>query len=216
MKIPSSNPHLELTPEGFSALLNAAADAIIIIDRNAKILNINLAAQILFQYKTRELEGKNVNKLMPEPYLTEHDGYLANYLRTGKQKVIGIGRRVEALKKDGTIFPMELSVGKYSRDGEVLFVGIIRDLTEKERVNEALRKSEQQLRESEQALLITLENAPIGIITLELDGTVRSMNHSAVLLTGYSRSEVVGQNLKMILHHDDVAKAEQHRIGLLK
>ena len=216
MKIPSSNPHLELTPEGFSALLNAAADAIIIIDRNAKILNINLAAQILFQYKTRELEGKNVNKLMPEPYLTEHDGYLANYLRTGKQKVIGIGRRVEALKKDGTIFPMELSVGKYSRDGEVLFVGIIRDLTEKERVNEALRKSEQQLRESEQALLITLENAPIGIITLELDGTVRSMNHSAVLLTGYSRSEVVGQNLKMILHHDDVAKAEQHRIGLLE
>ncbi len=216
MKTPLSNPHLELTPEGFSALLNAAADAIIIIDRNAKILNINLAAQSLFQYKTAELEGRNVNILMPEPYQTEHDGYLANYFRTGEQKIIGIGRRVEALKKDGTVFPMELSVGEYSREGEVLFVGIIRDLTEKERVSEALRKSEQQLRESEQALLITLENAPIGIITLEPDGTVLSMNHSAILLTGYTRSEVVGKDFKTILHQDDVEKAEQHRQVLLE
>ena len=216
MQISTSNPHLELTPEGFSALLNAAADAIIIIDHNARILNINLAAQRLFQYQPIELEGKNVNTLMPEPYKTEHDGYLANYLRTGEQKVIGIGRRVEAKKKDGEVFPMELSVGEYSSDGEILFVGIIRDLTEKERVSEALKKSEQQLSETEQALLVTLENAPIGIITLELDGTVISMNHSAIVLTGYSRSEVVGRNFKSILHKDDLQRIEQHRLELLE
>jgi two-component system sensor kinase FixL len=120
-----------------AALLDAAVDAIILIDERGRITRFNHAAERLFGYAQAEVLAKNVSCLMPEPYQSQHDGYLGRYLRTGERRIIGIGREVLGLRKDGTTFPIELSVGEFRTSGEMLpvgahgFVGIIRDLTER-------------------------------------------------------------------------------------
>jgi two-component system sensor kinase FixL len=144
--------HLELTHGGFAALLGAAADAIVIIDSHGIVLNFNQAAERLFGYRANEVEQKNVSILMPQPFRSEHDKYISRYITSGIPRIIGAGRRVEAQKKDSTIFPVELSVGEYSVDGNPYFIGIIHDLTERERVENSLRDSRQQAQEAHERL----------------------------------------------------------------
>lgn len=207
--------HQELTPGGFSALLDAAADGIVIIDQKGGILNFNQAAERLFGYRSSHVVGQNVKMLMPDPYKQEHDGYLKQYTKTGIPKIIGIGRRVEGRRKDGSVFPIELSVGEY-REGETLyFVGIIRDLTYRESVETALRKSQQRLREREQALNVTLSNAPIGIMTLDLEGRILSANHAACALTGHSEEELMQVQCSALLDPEGLTLTEQHRQEML-
>ncbi len=110
-------------------ILETAVDAIITIDEQGIIESVNPATVLLFGFSASELIGQNVKMLMPEPYRTEHDGYIRNYLRTGRARIIGIGRDVTAMRKDGTTFPMNLSVSEVPLDGKRLFTGIIHDLT---------------------------------------------------------------------------------------
>ena len=95
----------------FEALLEAAVDAIVVIGDDGRIQTFSPAAERLFGYRADEVQGKNVSTLMPGPFQSEHDGYLHNYLDSGIPKIIGIGREVRAFKKDGTIFPIDLSEG---------------------------------------------------------------------------------------------------------
>ncbi len=128
-------------------ILEVAVDAIITIDRRGTIGIFNRAAQEMFGYKPAEVVGKNVTVLMPQPYKSEHDGYLHNYMRTGKKKIIGIGREVAAMKKDGTIFPIDLAVSEVQVGNEVTFTGIIRDITERKLLEkEILEISEREQR----------------------------------------------------------------------
>ena len=120
------------------ALLETAVDAIITIDTNAAIQSLNPAAEKIFGFDVAELVGKNVSCLMPEPWASEHDDYIQRYLQTGKKRIIGIGREVEGLRKDRTVFPMHLSVGEYEVKGETFYTGIIHDLTRRKRVETAL------------------------------------------------------------------------------
>lgn len=113
-----------------SALLDAAVDAIIIIDHKGNIELFNAAAEGMFGYQSAEVVGNNVKMLMPDPYQSEHDQYLANYMQTNKARIIGIGREVKARKSNGEIFPIELSVGEVQESSHKQFVGIIRDITE--------------------------------------------------------------------------------------
>ena len=119
------------------ALLDAAVDAIILIEAGGRITRFNQAAERMFGYDEGEVVGRNVSMLMPEPYRSQHDGYIQRYASTGDRRIIGIGREVQAQRKDGTIFPIDLSVGEFMSTGELLptgqhgFVGIIRDLTER-------------------------------------------------------------------------------------
>ncbi|HEV8379675.1 MAG TPA: PAS domain S-box protein [Tepidisphaeraceae bacterium] len=116
------------------AIVSTAVDAIITIDERGKIESVNPATERLFGYSASELLGKNVSMLMPDPDSSRHDSYLANYLRTGKAKIIGIGREVTALKKDGTIFPVDLAVSEVHLGDRRMFTGMVRDISERRRL----------------------------------------------------------------------------------
>src|SRR5690606_12316668 len=111
------------------AILAAAVDAIIIIDERGTIESLNGAAERLFGYDSTEMVGQNVKMLMPAPYRGEHDGYLKNYTTTGIKKIIGSGREVVGLRKNGETFPMDLAVSEVAIGARRVFTGIVRDIT---------------------------------------------------------------------------------------
>src|SRR5262245_2448214 len=123
------------------ALLEAMVDGVISIDECGLIQTINPAAERMFRHGVDELVGRNVSVLMPAPYRDEHDGYIAEYLATGVKKIIGIGREVVGLRKDGTVFPMDLSVAEARVGGERLFVAVLRDISARKRAEQELAES---------------------------------------------------------------------------
>ncbi|HEV2334969.1 MAG TPA: PAS domain S-box protein [Stellaceae bacterium] len=129
----------------FRAVVEAALDPIVVIDGAGVIRSVNQASERVFGYEAAELVGRNVEILMPEPYAAEHDSYIANYLRTGTKKIIGIGRDVSGRRKDGTIFPMSLAVGETAVEGETIFVGIIHDLTDREAAGRRIQDLQAEL-----------------------------------------------------------------------
>jgi len=124
--------------ERIDAIIETIVDGVILIDRLGKIQTFNPACQKLFGYRSEEVIGQNVKMLMPPHYRDAHDAYLCNYHETGVRKIIGIGREVVGQRKDGSTFPMLLSVGEAKQDGEAIFVGIIHDLSERKRTEEQL------------------------------------------------------------------------------
>jgi len=130
-----------------SAILNTAVEAIITIDERGIMESINAAGERIFGYESAELVGRNVSLLMPSPYREQHDGYLASYRRTGNAKIIGIGREVVGRRKDGAVFPMDLSVSEVRLPSKRLFTGFVRDITDQKRLEEEiLRISELEQR----------------------------------------------------------------------
>ena len=133
----------------YAAILEAAVDAIITIDPDGLIQSVNGAAVKMFGYAAKEMIGRNVTMLMPEPYASEHDGYLDRYLKTHEARIIGIGREVSGRRKNGDIFPMDLAVGEARFEGRIMFTGIIRDISaikknvaEQERLESELRRAQ--------------------------------------------------------------------------
>ena len=122
-----------------SAVIDNVVDGIITISEHGMIESFNPAARRIFGYSDKEVIGQNVKMLMPEPYHSEHDGYLQHHIKTGEKRVIGIGREVTGRRKDGSTFPMELAVSEVVIDDVRHFVGITRDITERKR-NEQMQK----------------------------------------------------------------------------
>jgi two-component system, LuxR family, sensor kinase FixL len=147
----------DAAPGILSAVLDSAVDAIIVIDESGHIEVVNPATLRLFGYSEDELIGRNVNILMPSPYHEEHGGYLARYLRTHEPRIIGIGREVTAKRKDGSIFPVRLSVGEIAVGGRRRFTGILHDLTERVRMEEQLREQTSLVRLGEMAAVLAHE-----------------------------------------------------------
>jgi len=127
------------------AVLNTVLDGIITIDHKGTIQGLNPSATRIFGYMPEEIIGQNVKMLMPEPYKSEHDQYLKNYLDGGQGKIIGIGREVEAKRKEGTVFPMELAVSEMQISGERMFVGTIRDITSRRQAENEIIRSNTEL-----------------------------------------------------------------------
>jgi PAS domain S-box-containing protein len=125
-----------------TAVVETAVDGFILIDSRGRILLFNPACERLFGYHAEEVFHENVKMLMPQTYSLHHDDYIGNFLRTGERKIIGIGREVIGLRKDGSTFPMDLSVGEARQDGESIFVGIIHDLTGRKQTEEQLRQAQ--------------------------------------------------------------------------
>ncbi len=124
-----SEKALQESNERLRSILQTAADAIVIINQCGVIDSINSTTSNMFGYTQDELIGQNVKMLMPPPYCDEHDGYLSRYLKTGEARIIGIGREVSGMRKDGSIFPASLAVSEVKNSG--LFTGIIRDLSDR-------------------------------------------------------------------------------------
>jgi PAS domain S-box-containing protein len=171
--------------ERLRAILNAAVDSIITIDRQGIINGVNSATEQMFGYTQDELVGQNVKMLMPPPFCEEHDGYLARYLETGEAQIIGIGREVAGKRKDGSTFPVDLSVSDVEHLG--LFTGIIRDITDRKETQEALRREH----EFSESLTNTARNI---VLVLDTRGRIIRFNPYMEELTGWRLDEVEGQD----------------------
>lgn len=132
-----------------SAIVDNAIDTIISISTDGSIRSANAATERVFGYSRDELIGQNVSMLMPEPFSSEHDGYIANFLNTGEAKIIGIGRDVAGKHKDGRELPLELGVTESAANGERTFIGVLRDISERRDAEVRLRTSEQRFQQSQ-------------------------------------------------------------------
>jgi len=174
------------------AVVETAVDGVILIDAFGLVEMFNPACESLFGYRADEVLGQNVKMLMPQPYEAEHDVYLRRYRHTGERRIIGIGREVAGRRKDGSVFPMELSVGEAQRDGRPVFAGIIRDISQR-------KQAEQSLRESEGRLRALVDTAVDGVILIDAVGTVQMFNPACEQLFGYRAEEVINRNVRMLM-----------------
>jgi two-component system, LuxR family, sensor kinase FixL len=165
------------------SVLNTAVDGIIVVDEQARILVYNKACEKLFGYSAAEILGQNVRSIMPRDYAEAHNRYMHNYMATGQRKIIGIGREVRARHKDGTEFPVELSVGEASTPDGRQFIGILRDLRSRkeaeQRVNDLQAELVHLARVSAMdemgAALAHELNQPLTAIMLYMQAIARSL-----------------------------------------
>lgn len=148
------------------AIIENSNEGIITIDDQGIVESINPGALKLFHYTSDEVIGRNISMLMPEPYKSNHDNYIGNYLLTGKRNIIGIGREVLGEKKDGTTFPFWLSISEVNYENRKIFTGFVQDLTKQKQAEEKLRQYTEELEEAVAArtedlniLISRLENA---------------------------------------------------------
>jgi two-component system sensor kinase FixL len=153
---PKLNAHT-LAEGRWRAIIDSAVDGIVVIDTRGLIEAFNPAAERMFGFSEAEVIGQNVNILMPAPYRDEHDGYIARYIETGEQRIIGIGREVSGRKQDGTVFPVHLSVGEFIVDNQRHFTGILHDLSARAELEEQLRERTALARLGEMAAVIAHE-----------------------------------------------------------
>jgi two-component system sensor kinase FixL len=136
---------LQANASHLRSILATVPDAMVVIDEQGSIISFSAAAEKLFGYAEAEVVGSNVSRLMPSPDKERHDGYLERYLATGERRIIGIGRMVLARRRDGSTFPMELSVGEAVSENQRVFTGFIRDLSEHQRTQERLEELQSKL-----------------------------------------------------------------------
>jgi two-component system, LuxR family, sensor kinase FixL len=186
------------------SIVEAAVDAIIVIDARGRIEAFNPGAERLFGYRADEVLGLGVSILMPQPYRDEHDGYMARYLETGEARIIGIGREVTAMRKDGSTFPAHLSVGEMSLAGERKFTGILHDLSTRVQMEDRLREQAALVRLGEMAAVIAHEvknplaavRGAIQVIGNRLPGGSRE---AAVITDIIARIDTLNQLVKDLL-----------------
>jgi PAS domain S-box-containing protein len=178
--------------ERLDAILNTTLDGIIVIDASGRIESFNHSAEQMFGYPASEAIGRNVSMLMPSPHHEAHDSYLQRYLTTGEAKIIGIGREVTARRRDGTSFPVHLSVGEMRIAGERKFTGLLHDLTKRVHLRDQLQVSEARWR-------AVIDSAVDGIIVIDTFGRVEAFNRGAEQLFGYAEQEVLGRNVDMLM-----------------
>lgn len=173
----------------FSALSDAAVDGIITIDAQGIITSFNRSAERLFRYRRAEVIGRNVSVLMPPEHAQNHDHYLQRHLRTGKARVIGTGREVEGRRKDGTRFPLYLSVGEFFIDGAVGFVGICHDLT---LYHNAIR----ELVASEERYQDIVDSQDQFICRINRKRRLSFVNRAFATLLGKPQEDILGRTLQ--------------------
>ena len=184
------------------AVVETAVDGIITIDECGLIETVNPAAARIFGYEARSLIGRNLRVLMPEPYHSEHDAYIKNYLTTGERKIIGIGREVRGRRQDGTEFPMELAVSETRLGDKLIFTGIVRDVSERCRAEQAMGESEARFR--------MMANCTPALIWMSgVDKRCTWFNQRWLEFTGRTLDQELGDGWIHGIHQDDRERSLQ-------
>lgn len=165
------------------AIIDAAADAIITIDVSGTILSLNIAARSMFGYTEEELVGKSVNLLMPDHYSNKHDTSIANYLRTGQSKILGKGRELLGRRRNGEEFPVFLSISKVQVNGDILFTGIVKDISEVVAARHAAQESSKQLE-------LVIDSMEVGIWDWDILSDKVTMNKRMADMLGYRLDDI--------------------------
>ncbi len=183
----SADAALEDIKVKLDAIFGGMADGLVLIDEYGKILLFSAGAEKLFGYQAAEALGANVNMLMPSPYREAHDSYLDSYRRTGVRKIIGAGRAVSGRRKDGSVFPIYLSIGEIWLEGRRYFVGITHDLTHSKSLEGRLW-----------LLSAAVEQSPVGVLITDEFGTIQYVNGSFSKISGYTEDELLGKNPRVL------------------
>jgi PAS domain S-box-containing protein len=185
----SIEAELRAGSERLDATLNASPEGIITIDASGLIASFSAGAERVFGWQADEVVGKNVTVLMPSPYRDEHDGYLERYLRTDESKIIGVGREVTGLRRDGSTFPLHLSIGAFETNGERMFVGIVDDITKRKHAQDDLD---------------AFFNISIDLLCIaNLEGYFVRINPAFAEALGYSTEEILREPFLALVHPDD-------------
>jgi len=185
---------LDESEERFRSLVESATDAIVLADEQGNIISWNKTANRLFGYGEEEVQGRPLTMLMPVRYREAHEQGFRRLQATGESKIIGHLIAVEGLRKDGTEFPLELSLATWKSHGRSFYSGIIRDITDRRHSEEALDRLRRQ-----HALILT--QAGEGIYGLDRLGHTTFVNTAASTLLGYDIDELLGQSMHQVLHH---------------
>jgi two-component system sensor kinase FixL len=187
---------IQLSEARWQAILDSARDAIISIDEEGRITLFNPMAERVFGYSADEVLGQNVSMLMPPPYRDEHDDYLQHYRETGIRKAIGLIRQVRAQRKNGEVFPIELSVSEALLGDERLHTAIIRDVSERERQARELQEMQRRVQQQERL-------ADIGAITAKVVHDIKNplagLSMQAQLVLRRSDDERIRNSAQRIL-----------------
>jgi PAS domain S-box-containing protein len=178
------------------AVLNTATEAIITINEHGLIESANLGAERMFGYSASELVGRNVSILIPPPFARQHDRHLAAYLKNGPSRMSGIGIEALAQRKEGSLFPIELTVGEVTLDDRRLFTGFVRDISVRKRAEQALRESERRFR-------LIADSAPVLIWMTGQDRACIFVNRPWLAFTGRDLSEELAPEWPVGMHPED-------------
>ncbi|MGS0682946.1 PAS domain S-box protein [Shewanella sp. 125m-7] len=188
-KVAEKNHALESSNIRLSAILQTAVDGFFIVNRHGIIEEVNPAVSRLFGYSSLELIGENVSLLMPAKDRLMHDEYIRHYLDSGEAKIIGKGRELVAQKKYGGLFSIELSIEKMCIDDEVLFLGLVKDVSEVKRAQVAEQRTKS-------ILLATLEGSKDALITFDISGEIQEVNDAACLLFKLHACQLIDHSIE--------------------
>ena len=175
---------LRANEERLRALLASAPDAIVVIDRSGRIQMANPATERMFGYSRDELMGRNVRMLMPEGIADQHDGYLQAYQTHGRPQIMGTGRDVQARRRDGGLLHAHLTLGEAHLPDGTVYIGFMRDVSERMRAEAALTEREERYR-------ALMDTAMDGVWICDLEGRILAVNDAYCQRSGYSRAELL-------------------------
>lgn len=163
------------------SIINSVVDGLIVIDESGNIDSYNPACERIFGYAADEVLGRNLKMLMPPPFHDEHDGYLSSYQRTRERKIIGIGREVVGLRKDGSTFPMDLSVSEILLNDRPLYCGIVRDITERKQMDIMKDEFVSTVNHELRTPLTSIHGA-LGLLKIKTEGRLDGKSHQLLEL----------------------------------